>query len=149
MSSPQLTRRAFVTIAAGAGAAFVLGFRCEDSAAKVASSSSAPKATMKPNVWISIDADGLVTLTVPKPDMGQGSRTVLAMILAEELGTDWQKIKIAQAPADGTDYGGQGVGGSATVRTMFRRLMMAGAAAASMIRSAAAAQWNVDAASCN
>lgn len=142
MSATQLSRRTFVTVAAGAGAAFVLGFRCFDSQAKPGSKASAPKATLRANVWISIDSDGLVTLTIPKPDMGQGSRTVLAMLLAEELGVDWQKINIAQAPADGTDYGGQGVGGSATVRQMWKPLMKAGATAAAMVAQAAAKEWN-------
>ncbi len=151
MTNLQLSRRSFVTIAAGAGAAFVLGFRCSDEGTKPITSGKAaqPKAIMKPNVWISIDSDGAVTLTVPKPDMGQGSRTVLAMILAEELDLEWSKIKIAQAPADGTDYGGQGVGGSGTVRGMFRPLMMAGATAAAMIKAAASAEWNVDPSTCS
>ena len=145
MSATQLSRRTFVTVAAGAGAAFVLGFRCFDPQAQPGSKARAPKATLRANVWISIDSDGLVTLTVPKPDMGQGSRTVLAMILAEELGVDWHKINIVQAPADGTNYGGQGVGGSATVRVMWKPLMKAGATAAAMVCQAAAKEWNVGA----
>ncbi|MHB8635173.1 MAG: xanthine dehydrogenase family protein molybdopterin-binding subunit [Fimbriimonadaceae bacterium] len=149
MSATQLSRRTFVTIAAGTGAAFVLGFRCMDEHPNVGSNPSAPKGEVRANVWISIDSDGLVTLTVPKPDMGQGSRTVLAMILAEELGADWAQIRVLQAPADGTDYGGQGVGGSGTVRGMFKPLMLAGATAAAMIKGAAAKQWNVDASACS
>src|SRR5579862_1218464 len=145
MNATQLSRRSFVTIAAGAGAAFVLGFRCVGERA----SEGAPKGSVRANVWISIDSDGVITLTVPKPDMGQGSRTVLAMILAEELGADWQKINVVQAPADGTDYGGQGVGGSGTVRGMFKPLMMAGATAAAMIKGAAAKEWNIDASTCS
>jgi len=149
MSANQLSRRSFVTVAAGAGAAFVLGFRCVDAPSKPALKGSSAKATVKANVWISIDSDGLITLTVPKPDMGQGARTVLSMILAEELGAEWEKIKVVQAPADGTNYGGQGVGGSGTVRGMFEPLMKAGAAAAAMIKGAAAKEWKVDPSTCS
>ncbi len=101
-----------------------------------------------PSAFVRIDSDGQVTVTASKPDMGQGVRTAFAMIVAEELDADWSKIKVAQAPANSALYGGQGVGGSSSVRSMYGRLRQVGGAARSMLVAAAAQKWGVDAASC-
>ena len=101
----------------------------------------------KPNAWIRIDADGSVTLTIGKSEMGQGVRTSLAMLLAEELEADWSRIKLVQA-SPGSDYEDLGTGGSDSMRSSWKPLRQAGAAAREMLTTAAAARWKVERASC-
>jgi len=125
--------------------AFVLGF---DSKRKlVAAESSAAFKEFKPNGWIRIDEKGAVTLTIGKSEMGQGVRTSLAMILADELEADWSRISIVQA-SPGPDFTRLGTGGSWSLGGSWKILRQAGAAAREMLISAAAARWKVDRAQC-
>ena len=78
-----------------------------------------PDAAFEPNLYLRIDGTGAVTITVPRPEMGQGVRTALAMIVAEELDADWANVRIEQADAD-PDYGGQVTGGSKSNDSTFR-----------------------------
>ncbi len=132
-----MNRRSFLKVSAGVGAGLVLGFRME------AVAGPSQNGGLSPNAFVQIEPNSDVTITVPKPDMGQGVRTSLAMLIAEELGVEWQKVKIKQAPGDRQTYGGQGVGGSGSVRGAWIPLRTAGATAALMIRQAAAAKWGV------
>ncbi|MCU0493364.1 MAG: molybdopterin-dependent oxidoreductase [Chloroflexaceae bacterium] len=99
-----------------------------------------------PSAWLAIDTNGVATITVGKPDMGQGVRTALAMLLAEELELDWQNVRVEQAPAD-RRFGNQMVAGSASMRQLYGPLRQAGASALAMLLAAAAQQLQVDAAS--
>src|ERR1700680_3173204 len=92
--------------------------------------------------------DGKITIVVARSEMGQGVRTSLPMILAEELEADWKQITIKQAGAS-TLYGDQTTGGSASVRTTWDPMRKAGAAAREMLISAAALTWNVPRSSCS
>ncbi len=103
--------------------------------------------TFRPNAFLRIDPDGTVTIAVPRPEMGQGVRTSLPMIVAEELDCDWSSVRIEQADLDPV-YGEQYVGGSNSIPHSFRPLREAGAAARSMLVSAAASEWNVEPSSC-
>ncbi len=100
------------------------------------------------SAWIAIDGDGEVTLTVSKSEMGQGVRTSLAMLVAEELDADWSKVRIAQAPADQAAYGNQFTVGSTSVRGLYTPLRQVGAVARAMLVAAAAQAWGVAAADC-
>jgi isoquinoline 1-oxidoreductase beta subunit len=100
-----------------------------------------------PNAYLHIAPDGKITVVVARSEMGQGVRTSLPMILAEELDADWSQIAIQQAGAS-TLFGDQTTGGSASVRTTWDPMRQAGAAAREMLVSAAAGQWNVPAAEC-
>ena len=146
--SLTLSRRTFLG-AAGAGFVFVVGFRCADGSVHNLSGPSRAKKSVRANVYIAIDSDGIVTLTISKPDMGQGPRTSLAMILAEELGVAWDHIVVEQADGDGDKYGPQGVGGSGTIRALYEPLRMASATAASMLCHAAASKWSCEASACS
>ena len=84
------TRRTFLKTATLSGAALVIGF---DGRRLFAAGENG----FTPNGWVRIDPDGTVTLTIGKSEMGQGVRTALAMILADELGADWTRIKLVQA----------------------------------------------------
>jgi isoquinoline 1-oxidoreductase beta subunit len=100
-----------------------------------------------PNVFISIGHDGAVTLVVSRSEMGQGTRTGMPMILAEELEIDLDQVRIVQADGD-EKYGPQLTGGSLSVRLMWDPLRKAGAAARTMLLAAAAETWGVPADEC-
>lgn len=134
------TRREFIRLSVLSGSALAIGFRAGDSAA-------AEPQPFQPNGWIRIDPDGFVTLTVGKSEMGQGVRTSLPMILAEELGADWTRIRLVQA-SPGPDFQRLGTGGSFSVSGSWKPLRTAGAAAREMLLSAAALTWGVDRAEC-
>ena len=100
-----------------------------------------------PNIYIKIKSDGTIVLLAPNPEIGQGVKTTLPLIIAEELGVDWKKIKVELAPLDNR-YGRQAAGGSGSVRGRFADLRKMGAAAREMFINAAAQTWNVPAADC-
>jgi isoquinoline 1-oxidoreductase beta subunit len=140
------TRRDFLRIGAlSSAAALVLQFRWEADAQVV--KSAAADAEISPNPWIAIDASGKVTLTAHRSEMGQGARTALPMILAEELGADWSKVEIRHA-APGPAFPDMRTSGSSSVEDSWVPLRQAGAAAREMLVAAAAARWGVPAASC-
>ncbi len=101
----------------------------------------------EPNIWISIDTDNSVTVTVPRSEMGQGVRTSFAMTAADELDTDWKYVSVIQAVGD-RKYGNQTTGGSTSTRYLFDTLRNAAAAARKMFIQAAAREWNVDESKC-
>ena len=94
-----------------------------------------------------ITPDNKITIVVARSEMGQGVRTALPMILAEELEADWKQIAIEQAGAS-TLFGDQTTGGSASIRTTWDPMRKAGAAAREMLISAAALTWNVPRSTC-
>jgi isoquinoline 1-oxidoreductase beta subunit len=100
-----------------------------------------------PNAYLHIAPDGKITVVVARSEMGQGVRTSLPMILAEELDADWADIAIQQAGAS-TLFGDQSTGGSASVRTTWDPMRQAGAAAREMLISAASQLWSVPASEC-
>lgn len=135
------TRREFlVTSAAGSGALMV-GFLWQ---------TDAPITTtpeFKPNAWLKILKDGRAVLTVGKSEMGQGVRTTLPMILADELELDWTKVELEQA-MPGPDFRALGTGGSTSTTTLWKPLRLAAAAAREMLIGAAAARWSVEPGNC-
>src|SRR5215467_14415038 len=138
------SRRDFLKTAAFGGAALLIGF---DGSRLLGATQEYAANSFAPNNWIRVDGDGLVTLTIGKCEMGQGVRTSLAMILAEELEADWTKIKLMQAkPSADSDLG---TGGSDSIMSSWKPLRQAGAAAREMLVAAAAARWNVDSTSCS
>ena len=106
-----------------------------------------PDARFEPNLTLRVDGTGLVTITVPRPEMGQGVRTALTMIVAEELDADWSTVRVEQAPADAR-YGNQVVGGSRSIYESYAYLRKAGATARAMLVTAAAGRWGVKEESC-
>jgi isoquinoline 1-oxidoreductase beta subunit len=137
------SRRTFLKTAALGSAALVIGFDGQ----RLFGAEKKDAAQFKPNGWVRIDGDGTVTLTIGKSEMGQGVRTSLAMILAEELEADWSRIKLVQASPSAV-FDDLGTGGSDSMRDGWRTLRKAGAAAREMLATAAAARWKVDRASC-
>jgi isoquinoline 1-oxidoreductase beta subunit len=96
-----------------------------------------------PHLFVEIAPDGTVTVVCIRSEMGQGVRTSVALVVADELGADWSRVKVRQAPGDEAKYGNQNTDGSRSLRQSFAALRRAGAAARSMLEQAAAAQWGV------
>ncbi|MBO9663436.1 molybdopterin cofactor-binding domain-containing protein [Dokdonella sp.] len=97
-----------------------------------------------PHLFVEIAADGTVSIVCIRAEMGQGVRTSVAMVIADELGADWARVKVKQAPGDEPKYGNQNTDGSRSLRQSFAALRRAGAAARTMLEAAAAAAWAVD-----
>ncbi|HEY4231044.1 MAG TPA: molybdopterin cofactor-binding domain-containing protein [Thermoanaerobaculia bacterium] len=104
-------------------------------------------ARFAPNQWVRIDASGRVTAVVARSEMGQGVRTSLAMILAEELGADWKTVVVEQA-SPSAEYTDMNTGGSDSVASGWTPLRTAGAAAREMLVAAASKAWGVPASEC-
>ena len=142
------TRREFLQAGAAAGGALLVGFHIPGA---LGAAASAPFA---PNAFIRIDQQGAVTLVMPQVEMGQGVYTSIAMILAEELDADWQRVKLEHAPPSDKLYGNpifqvQATGGSTSIRAWWTPLRKAGATARAMLLEAAARRWNTPANTCH
>src|SRR5882724_3420249 len=103
--------------------------------------------TLSPNVFVSIDKSGTVTIIAHRSEMGQGVRTSVPMILADELEADWSRVKIEQAVGD-KKYGNQYTDGSRSIRHNYHRMRQFGAVARTMLEQAAARKWGVYSAEC-
>ena len=96
-----------------------------------------------PLVFVAIGEDGAVTIVCHRSEMGQGVRTSLPMIVADELEADWTRVRVVQAPGDQKRFGNQDTDGSRSTRHFFDPMRRCGAAARAMLETAAAARWNV------
>ncbi|MGE8313788.1 MAG: molybdopterin cofactor-binding domain-containing protein [Pseudomonas protegens] len=101
-----------------------------------------------PKVYVSIASDGSVTVICNRSEMGQGVRTSLGMVVADELDADWEQVKVRQAPGDEVRFGNQDTDGSRSMRHWYEPMRRCGAAARTMLEQAAAAQWQVPLAQC-
>src|SRR5439155_23003 len=138
----SITRREFVETTTGLVIAFALPWRAD----AVPGSGDAPFA---PNAWLRIGTDGIVTLTIDKSEMGQGSQTGLAQILADELEADWSTVRLGAVPENPAGWSRRmSTGGSTAIHTSWDMLRKAGATAREMLISAAAQAWDVDRTSC-
>lgn len=96
-----------------------------------------------PKIFLAIAEDGTVTVTCSRQEMGQGVRTSIPLVVADELEADWAKVKVVQAVGDEARYGNQDTDGSRSLRHFFMPMRLCGAAARTMLEQAAAAQWGV------
>lgn len=138
-SSTGYSRRDFMKVAGLAGAGLMISvslFRCKDD------SPQGPLKETEINAFIRINEDGTATILAKNPEIGQGIRTSLPMILAEELELSWEKVTVEQAMLD-QRLGPQYAGGSQGITTNYEALRKAGAAAKAVLIAAAAAKWEV------
>jgi isoquinoline 1-oxidoreductase subunit beta len=136
----NVSRRQFLQASAVGTAGLVLGISYRPARAATAS-------RFEPSAFLAIDTSGQVTIYVAKSEMGQGVRTALPQIVADELEADWAQVRVEQALAE-SKYGSMGTGGSSSVRNSYLPLRKAGAAAREMLLTAAAARWGVQTSSC-
>lgn len=140
-----LTRRQFLKSVSVGGAALVIAAQWPRELPAVVGEAAADAGAPEfaPSVFLRIDAGGAVTVTVARSELGQGARTVVPMLVAEELEADWSLVRVEPAIAHPERYGPMTTGGSSTVRGGWDPLRKAGAAAREMLRQAAADRWGV------
>ena len=143
-----VSRRAFLTVSAAAGGGMLLALSIPDRAdaaltARSANSAEHPEHDTAINAYVTIAPDNTITIMSKVPEIGQGIKTALPMIIAEELDADWNTVHIVQAPLDPKLYGAQFAGGSFATPLNWEPLRRAGAAARAMLITAAALTWRV------
>lgn len=138
--SGTVSRRAFLRLVTIAGGGLAIGFGV---AGTTTANASAAADAGEFNAYIQIRPDGKIIIQAPMPEIGQGTKTALPMIVAEELDAAWEDVEVVQSPIDSTLYGMQVAGGSWAVPRNWTRLRQAGGAARAMLIEAAANAWNV------
>ncbi|WP_215225725.1 xanthine dehydrogenase family protein molybdopterin-binding subunit [Echinicola shivajiensis] len=145
-STMNLSRRNFMKVSAASGGGLILGFNWLSSCKNPTSEQMAEMVDI--NAFVKIDTNGTVTLMAPNPEIGQGVKTALPMIVAEELDVKWEDVKIEQAGLDTEKYNRQVAGGSGSVRSSWDAFRSAGATAKLMLINAAAEIWGATPSNC-
>ena len=145
LTAASASRRDFLKVSAAAGGGLLLSFALPDFVA--AAVASAENATL--NAYVRIAPDNIVTIMSKNPEIGQGIKTMLPMLIAEELDVDWSQVRIEQTLADATIYGRQVAGGSMATPLEWTPMRKAGAAARQMLVAAAARRWKVAVSECD
>ncbi len=146
---PKMNRRSFVVGTAAVGGGLALGLRLPFGPDVVRAADGSPEVT----AWVVIKPDDTVVIRIARSEMGQGSLTGLAQLVAEELECDWSKVT-TEYPTPGQSlarhrvYGDMSTGGSRGIRTSQKYVREAGAAARVMLIAAAANEWKVPASEC-
>jgi len=141
----QVSRRAFLTATATSSGALLLTATFPGLSTVHAAEAGARVLT----AYITIAPGGAVTIQAKNPEVGQGIRTALPMVIAEELDVNWSDVTVEQAPFNEAVYGGQSAGGSFSTPWNFIPMRRAGAAGKQMLIAAAAARWGVVPAECS
>lgn len=145
-----MERRMFLRVTALAGGGILLACYVEPVAHAFATAAQQPGAApnLLPSSFIRIAPDGVVTLIAKNPEIGQGVKTMLPMLLAEEIDVEWKNVRIEQADVDFSKYGTQFAGGSTATPINWEPMRRLGAAARQMLVTAAAREWNVPESEC-
>ncbi|WP_137171542.1 molybdopterin cofactor-binding domain-containing protein [Massilia sp. HP4] len=146
---PNLPRRAFLVAAAAAGGGLLLGVSIASGPAAAAAAAQ----PFEPNAFVLLGPDGIVTITMPYIEMGQGTYTSIPMLVAEELEVGLDQVRVRHAGADDKLYGNpmlglQITGGSSSMRAAWLPLRQAGATARTMLVQAAAQEWKASPLEC-
>jgi isoquinoline 1-oxidoreductase beta subunit len=141
----KISRRSFLQMTAVAGGGFMLGLY--DRPCLRAQEPGGPP--LVPQAFIRIAPDGIVTIMARGPEIGQGVKTMLPMLIAEELDANWKSVRVEQADLDEAKFGPQFAGGSMSTPFGWEPLRRVGAAGRQMLVAAAAEKWSVPAAECS
>ncbi|HEY8551508.1 MAG TPA: xanthine dehydrogenase family protein molybdopterin-binding subunit [Vicinamibacterales bacterium] len=148
MPAVQVDRRSFLKVSALAGGGMLLSATFEPALGHAAAEAAATATTFSPNAFIRIGTDGIVTIMAKNPEVGQGAKTMLPMIIAEELDVDWKNVRVEQAISDPATFGRQFAGGSRSTPDHWDHHRQLGAAGRQMLIAAAAETWGVPASEC-
>lgn len=144
----RTSRRGFLKVGAAAGGGMLLTIGLP-SFMKEAAMGQAETGSAVLNAYVRIAPDNIVTIMSKNPEIGQGIKTMLPMLIAEELDVDWSQVRIEQTLADAAVYGRQVAGGSMATPLEWNPMRKAGAAARQMLVTAAAQRWKVKASECD
>ncbi|MBV1878013.1 MAG: molybdopterin-dependent oxidoreductase [Pseudomonadales bacterium] len=134
-----IDRRQFLKLAGVAGTSLLLIAPSSDNqAANINADNASTVGAVELNAFVSIASDGKITIYSSNPEMGQGIKTALPMIIAEELGADWTDVEVLQSPVDSARFGRHGAGGSTTIPRTFDQMRQLGASAREMLLIAGA-----------
>ena len=139
----KTSRREFIKLSGITGGGLVIGFHLPGAIAATAATESEAL-----NAYVQIKADNSIIIAAKNPEIGQGVKTSLPMLVAEELDVDWAQVQVVQSAINRELYGRQYAGGSRSIPENWMRLRQAGATARAMLVQAAARQWDVPAAQC-
>jgi isoquinoline 1-oxidoreductase beta subunit len=141
----NLNRRSFLKISALASGGFTLGLYTPP---WVEGQGPSQQPELKPTAFIQIAGDGTVTIKARGPEIGQGIKTMLPMLIAEELDVDWKRVRVEQADLNEAVYGSQSAGGSMSTPHAWEPLRRVGAAGRQMLVTSAAVEWGVPLSEC-
>jgi isoquinoline 1-oxidoreductase subunit beta len=140
-----VNRRSFLRVSSLAGGGMLLSLYIKPQKAEA---QFGPAAAPVPNNFIKIHPDGTITIMAKDPELGQGVKTMLPMLIAEELDADWSKVKVEQTDFDDTKYAMQFAGGSLATPFNWDPMRRVGAAGRELLVSAAAKKWGVPDSEC-
>jgi isoquinoline 1-oxidoreductase subunit beta len=144
----RMGRRDFLRVSAAAGGAMLVALYVEPFGVTGAVAAEPSASDFVPNAWIRITRSGAVTIMAQNPEIGQGVKTMLPMIIADELDVSWKSVTVEQAGLDTVHYTSQYAGGSTATPNHWLGMRRVGAAARTMLVAAAAQTWGVPAAEC-
>jgi isoquinoline 1-oxidoreductase beta subunit len=140
MKPKSISRRTFLQVSSVAGGGMLVGLYFKSS---LFGQAQPPRVIPVPNSFIRISSDGVVTIIAKNPEIGQGVKTSLPMMIADELDVDWKDVRIEQADLDTTRYSNQSAGGSTAIPIAWNPMRQVGAAARALLITAAAQTWDV------
>src|SRR5438552_2604582 len=145
-TASRVSRREFLQVTLAAGGGLLLGVRALRGAALPGAGAAAADGVL--NAWIRITPDGIVTIIAQNPEIGQGVKTMLPMIIADELDVEWKNVRIEQAGLDTVHFTAQFAGGSTATPNHWTSMRKVGAAGRALLVTAAAQTWGVPEAEC-
>jgi isoquinoline 1-oxidoreductase beta subunit len=143
MTKNLITRRSFMQVSAAAGGGMLIALHLDPAELLAQGPPGGPAVRYDAMAFVKIAPDGLVTITSKNPEIGQGIKNMLPMIIADELDVDWSSVKVVQADVDQSKYGAQVAGGSTATPTNWDPMRQVGSAIRQMVLAAAADKWSV------
>jgi isoquinoline 1-oxidoreductase subunit beta len=143
MTKNLVTRRSFMQVSVAAGGGMLIALHLDPAELLAQGPPGGPAVRYDALAFVKIAPDGLVTITSKNPEIGQGIKNMLPMIIADELDVDWSSVKVVQADVDQSKYGAQVAGGSTATPTNWDPMRQVGGAIRQMVLAAAADKWSV------